>query len=959
MEISNKRPLVSDEYLESGQPSKKRQRGEEEETQLESLPPEVLERIFCFAFASDFKEDRLQSFASNKTVCALSATSKRIREIAFSAYDLEKKKVIRPLLETVKGISLPAARATATVLQGLMSPTKMASDPISKQQISLLIKGINRNWKIKKWPEDEGMALFNRYFKKKESNTEELKTCQFLLLYLSKISSEEEITSFLSKFLPSNHFRTILQQSPPLLLKIAIMVAARKYIVMVLNWFKENQKEMLFYQDAKGYTLAHAAAKEGNTATLNWIEQQKELYPLLESVDIYKRNIAMLACIEKRISILEWVKDREALHPLFQGKNCHGLNIADLAASFGMIESLHWIKNEGLLKNLLFPDKDQWNIAHYAARYNHDKLLNWIYQEKELKHLIFAQIGNSGNIVHTAARSGSLLVFDWIIKKGAECSALEALITSRTSQGLNCSHVAASNDFMNVLKRLEQTKYSNLLWEKDPDLWNIAHFAAINGKVEILKWIQQNSTLKPLITQETENKENLAILGSHYNELRVLKWLKEEQDPLLRKMLKSKNKRGNNIAHVAATKGHLEILDWIFHSPDLYSLLFEKGQYSRSIASNTAGFGQPKVLHWLMTSEDLALQQLLESKKINENIVFEAAANDQIEVLQWVYTHPKYRVLLFETNSNSSNIALIAAASGHVKVLEWLEKIEDISIRQLLRVKNKFGNNIAHLAACSGHVDVLNQIYKNSELKDLLFETSVESLNIALCTVEKGKVNVLNWIENFDDLRGLLKGKGKDETNLALWASIKNQIIILEWIKERSHYHELFHDNNSFGCNLAYLAARNNFPETLSWINNQPLLQYLFLEEDPRGKFNIAHGAARYNCIQSLNWLNDYYPALLEVIHHEEGNIAHMAVRRGHLDVLRWIKDHMHLQHLLVDKDYLDVDSAQLASELNQTKVLEWMSELIKEEQSKEQWKDWSLEEVDNLLSQDADDMVI
>lgn len=936
--VPNKRPLFNQESVDlEVQPDKKKQKLERNYFSLQELPVEIQEYIFSFAIAADFKDDKLQSLAANRTFCQLSAVSKETREIAFQAFDFEKKRIVSPLLHGLKGILKPQFRAAACVLEGLVAPTKRTNAP-SHTQLKILIDSINRSLIYPAYLGTESYLLvvqsfLEQHFFKKEFTAEEVKVCSFLLHYLSKAFSDEEIQNFILIALKNNQFEMILKLAPTRILKIALFISARNGHVKVLDWFKENQKKMLFCKGKNENTIALEAATFGALTTLNWIDEQEELRPLLKSTNHYNNNIALIGAINNRTNVLGWVKKRKALHPLFQRKNCNGVNIAELAACEGAKEALIWIKKEKALSSKLFQKEGVWNIAHYAAKYNRPNILEWIYQDSKLKSLLLTQTELCENIAHLAGEFGSIQVLDWIYRNGLQCPDLYNLIKAKEKNGNNLAHLAAYNGFQEVLVWLEKSPISNLLGEKNPHQWNIAHFAVQGKKETTLKWIYAHQTLSRLIWEQTDENDNPATLAAAWDCLEVLKWLKEEGNPHLCKLLHAKSKYENNVAHVAAMNGCLEILNWIYNCSELKFLLYENGRYARSLAASAAAVGCVKVLNWLTEREDPTLRQLLESKKISDNIALFAACNDQTEVLEWIYNNPKLYDLLFEKNKHSSNIALVAGMSGSIKVLDWIERKEDRDVQQLLKAKNDYGNNLAHVAAINGHVEILDWIYHNPELQDLLFETGEESKNVALFAAEYGHVNVLNWLEKIEDLRlrNLLKSKDKFESTIALNAAHKDKINVLEWIKERSDYHDQFHGKNSYGCNMAYLAARHNGVETLNWIQSYPPLLCLFLEVTPKNNFNIAHGAARFNCLQSLNWLNKHFPQLLEVVHQIDGNIAHMAVRNGHIDVLNWIQGQDHLLHLLTDKDFQNRDYKQLALELNQTKVLEWLDKLISE----------------------------
>lgn len=188
------------------------------------------------------------------------------------------------------------------------------------------------------------------------------------------------------------------------------------------------------------------------------------------------------------------------------------------------------------------------------------------------------------------------------------------------------------------------------------------------------------------------------------------------------------------------------ILNWINSNPSLVEAFQQMNLDGNNLAHVTAALG-PLELFTKLASYPPLRHQLAQTHFPNNllNVALFAVFEGNLEVVHWIFCQPDLRHLLQQTfYDNEQTLAHIAGASEHLHILEWMVK----NTFDLLFQEDSNGESFFHRAAYNGHLSVLqwgfNQI---EELKSIL-RVDILYLNTLLRTaLEQGHEEIVKWID--------------------------------------------------------------------------------------------------------------------------------------------------------------------------------------------------------------------
>ncbi|HEY4255396.1 MAG TPA: ankyrin repeat domain-containing protein, partial [Chlamydiales bacterium] len=189
--------------------------------------------------------------------------------------------------------------------------------------------------------------------------------------------------------------------------------------------------------------------------------------------------------------------------------------------------------------------------------------------------------------------------------------------------------------------------------------------------------------------------------------------------PGLEQLLFRRDQEERTIAHVAASLGKLEILQWLASQPNLKCLLSKLDKNENTVAHVARrdpgdlpsyyfreGANQKKapIFQWILSQSDLK-PLLFNPNKNGDTVAHIAAIQENLETLEWILTQNDLKPLLFNPNKNGDTVAHVAAIRENLEILKWILAQEDL--KPLLFNPNKNGDTVAHVAAIQGNLEIL------------------------------------------------------------------------------------------------------------------------------------------------------------------------------------------------------------------------------------------------------------
>uniref|UniRef100_A0A915DMQ0 Uncharacterized protein n=1 Tax=Ditylenchus dipsaci TaxID=166011 RepID=A0A915DMQ0_9BILA len=278
----------------------------------------------------------------------------------------------------------------------------------------------------------------------------------------------------------------------------------------------------------------HLCARSGNEAVL--LAMVNKIGP---GVTTIVQNKKSKACARGHIGVSKILLLHHARIDVFDD---NGRTALHLSASNGHVEL-----TKLLLQNKAFVNRRA--PLHLAAQHGHMKVVNVLVQEYQAG--LEAITLDNQTALHFAAKYGQLAVSQALLALGANPNA-------RDDKGQTPLHLAAENDYPDVVKLFLKMKQNNraVLTAVDHNGFTCAHIAAMKGSLAVVKELMMID--KAMVIQaKTKTMEattlHMAAAGGHAKIVKIL--LENGANP------EDENAYGMTALHLGAKNGHVAILD--------------------------------------------------------------------------------------------------------------------------------------------------------------------------------------------------------------------------------------------------------------------------------------------------------------------------------------------------------------------------------------------------------------
>lgn len=307
----------------------------------------------------------------------------------------------------------------------------------------------------------------------------------------------------------------------------------------------------------RDYELVQQYGRRGFDVNVQTTKGNTGLHFAVKSGDL--QMIKLLATFNVYFGIL----NQEAKTPLY------------FAIQTGQFEIIKWFIS--IDPNFQYDFQNEHTLCHIASTYNQKHIIKWMAQESlDIDKPNF----NGETPLHYAVKAGSVESIDTLLALGVQ-------LNYSNVHGQTSIHHAAEKD-LNILK---------MLWLKGADIYakdncgsNVIHTAAKYGKLDIIKWIEQELDLEmewldadgdsPIhyaarngnleVLEYFYNKgfpmniknifdETPLFLAAFENHLNVIEYLHEK----IGISIKEPDQNGDYLIHIVAIEGHVDLLNWL------------------------------------------------------------------------------------------------------------------------------------------------------------------------------------------------------------------------------------------------------------------------------------------------------------------------------------------------------------------------------------------------------------
>lgn len=436
----------------------------------------------------------------------------------------------------------------------------------------------------------------------------------------------------------------------------------------------------------------HCAAWYGHFDIIKWLIDEKnchsntaEFFPDSE----WFINITPL-CLAMKAGHVEMVK-RIITETNYDFDIININELIDTATDAGNLEFLKW-----LIASYNIELKDGWisirGITHHllsiAVSKNHLALVKWLVDEQNLPLKVYRYKREyDDSFLNWVLSLGHIEIAQWLYdEKGFKLN--DKLILNKIT------HRAISQSHLHVLKWLNQ---NHLKFCPDALLYAIK-----KNKYQICKWLgNQGLQLNPI------NLDNAFAYVCVNGSLEIAKWLVDEYsfNPILT------DKENENPLLLACLNGSTEIVKWLIE--EIKCSLSIEDKQGRGVIIKTIISGNLKLLKYFVDEQGCSLE--VKSNSNGTRPIHYAAYHDHLNILEWLVDEKKCS-LEDITDKGDNIITMCFPSSTNIDILNWLINVKSICTNKNIRniLFDYCNNTKKYYPRCLTQY-VINQMLLNSE----------------------------------------------------------------------------------------------------------------------------------------------------------------------------------------------------------------------------------------------------
>uniref|UniRef100_A0A158PNG3 ANK_REP_REGION domain-containing protein n=1 Tax=Anisakis simplex TaxID=6269 RepID=A0A158PNG3_ANISI len=551
-------------------------------------------------------------------------------------------------------------------------------------------------------------------------------------------------------------------------------------------------------------TAMHLAARSGNETVL--LAMVAKLGPGAVQIVQNKQSKSgwsplLEACARGHLGVARILLKHHARVDVFDE---NGQTALHLAAANGHVHLTHLLLQHKSFVN----SKSKAGEAplHLAAQNGHVKVVNILVQDYGAS--LEAITLDNQTALHFAAKHGQLAASQTLLALGANPNA-------RDDKGQTPLHLAAENDFPDVVKLFLKMKQNNrgVLTAVDFNGFTCAHIAAVKGSLAVVKELMMID--KAMVIQaKTKTMEatalHMAATGGHEKIVKIL--LENGANA------EDENAHGMTALHLGAKNGFISILD-----------VFEKSLWKR--CSRKTGLNALHIAAYYGNTE-FVLEMLKhipansrsEPPIYNHHVMKEFATEYGLTPLHLAAQsgHDSLvRMLLnqgVQVDATSTTMSIIplhlAAQQGHIAVVGILLSRST----QQQHAKDWRGRTPLHLAAMNGHYEMVSLLIAQGSNINVMDQNGWTGMHYA---TRAGHINVVKlFVESSADAQAETK-----EGKIPLcFAAAHNHLDCLRFLLKQKHDTHVLMDDRKFIFDLMVCGKGTD---------NEPLKEFILQSPAP------------------------------------------------------------------------------------------------------------------------------
>ena len=291
-------------------------------------------------------------------------------------------------------------------------------------------------------------------------------------------------------------------------------IAAMEGRVDVMNWLLTQGKGDVNAEDSCGMTPMSYAAMSGQLEAMKWLKDQ--------GADINAKGRAdatpmLFASMGGHVEVMDWLQQQDQEISLYNG-NIDGCTPIFIAAMNEQIETMKTLVERGV--GIDSRNDDEQTPLFIAAMFGKIKSMEWLIE--------------NGADINAKDRFGSTPLFhakcygyheaaEWLRAKGAISEMPGEAYRGEFEEGM--AEVRRSEMIMGSSIESWIAQQDIGVGETNEEGYSLMHFAAMEGRVDVMVWLQSMGEEANAKTNDLQSPAFLAAFGGH---IEALEWLKSQ-----------------------------------------------------------------------------------------------------------------------------------------------------------------------------------------------------------------------------------------------------------------------------------------------------------------------------------------------------------------------------------------------------------------------------------------------
>ncbi|KAH3835815.1 uncharacterized protein LOC127876270 [Dreissena polymorpha] len=474
------------------------------------------------------------------------------------------------------------------------------------------------------------------------------------------------------------------------------------------NMFRVYGYHFFFSCDEAGVPFSAYLVRTGNTKALNVLVRNIE--------QIQKNNFSSVSDNLEKIKLEACAVDNEdVIVSLFSLAPAITPQMVHAAINNSLIDLTIQLVQSALDSDMDIIDSELIRLSCEKGSFETVSFLFSKMNQKRLGTETRKRDSRGLSLLHNAVISGSIEIYDLLIKQGLDPSA-------KARNGFTVLHFSAMYGNLKIMKHI-CAHNPNLINEIDANEMHCAHVAAREGQHQVFKFLLETGVRTDLQAKGQNTFLHIAAFNGWTEIIRVIN-AKSTQ------LLNQTNLKSFTPAHLAAKSGHVDALLYLLEiGEDYLATTIDKRTYV-----HLAAFSGTREMLTVLCRK---YPDLISKSDVDGNTpLHDAAAGGNVEIFNDLI---QYGLSPFTTNADGATVLHDACFYGKLEMVKFI----CLNYSDLINVRTDIGLTPVFGAALGGYLDIMKYMLERGAELEILSKENSSLLHEAAFT---GKLEMVQFL---------------------------------------------------------------------------------------------------------------------------------------------------------------------------------------------------------------------